>query len=100
MLKTVKRISLIYKINTLKKLVYYLCEEGSSALKVIGNFVSGFHLQSHQGANNGAYMCSQEESCRMSGMSPVAYIKDVLCSLIKGETDYLQLISCNWVNNN
>lgn len=55
---------------------------------------------SYQGANNGAYMCSQEESCRMSGMSPVAYIKDVLCSLIKGETDYLQLISCNWVNNN
>lgn len=31
--------------------------------------------------------------------SPVAYIKDVICSLIKGETNYLQLIPCNWVNN-
>jgi len=42
MLKTVKRISLIYKINTVKKLVYYLYEEGSRARKVIGNFLSGF----------------------------------------------------------
>ena len=54
---------------------------------------------SHQGASNGAYMYTLVESCKMSGGSPVAYIKDVLCSLIKGETDYLQLIPCNWVNN-
>jgi len=39
------------------------------------------------------------ERCKMSGGSPVAYIKDVLCSLINGETDNLQLIPCNWVNN-
>nr|WP_321522572.1 transposase domain-containing protein [uncultured Macellibacteroides sp.] len=79
-----KRISLIYKINTVKKLVYYLYEEGSRARKVIGNFLSGFLLQSHQVASNGAYMYTLVESCKMSGTSPVAYIKDVLCSLIKG----------------
>lgn len=54
---------------------------------------------SNQGASNGAYMYTLVESCKMSGTSTVAYIKDVLCSLIKGETDYLQLIPCNWVNN-
>ena len=100
MLKTVTRISLICKINTIKNLVYYLYEEGSSARKVIGNFLSGFLLQSHQVASNGAYMYTLVESCKMSGTSPVAYIKDALCSLIKGETDYLQLIPCNWVKIN
>ena len=46
---------------------------------------------SHQGANNAAYMCSLEESYKLSGRSPVAYIKDVLCSLVKGETDFHSL---------
>nr|WP_321522379.1 transposase [uncultured Macellibacteroides sp.] len=172
-------------VNTVKKLVYYLYEEGSRARKVIGNFLSGSRLQahqvkelrkeksgstlgdlysqieslyhdkltrysdllrkainyayhewkavvryienvnwsidnnegkrrmkpvvlerknytnygSHQGASNGAYMYTLVESCKMSGSSPVAYIRDVLHSLIKGETDNLQLIPCNWVNN-
>ena len=36
----------------------------------------------HQGASNGAYMYTLVESCKMSGGSPVAYIKDLLCSLI------------------
>ncbi|MCE5225085.1 MAG: transposase [Porphyromonadaceae bacterium] len=54
---------------------------------------------SHQGASNGAYMYTLVDSCKISGGSPVAYLKDVLCSLIKGETDYLKLIPCNWVNN-
>jgi len=53
----------------------------------------------HQGTSNGAYMYTLVESGKMSGGSPVAYIKDVLYSLAKGETDYLQLIPCNWVNN-
>lgn len=47
---------------------------------------------SHQGASNGTFMYTLAESCKMNGTSPVAYIKDVLCSLIKGGTDYLQLI--------
>lgn len=153
-------------VNTVKKLVYYLYEEGSRARKVIGKSVpilgdlysqieSLYHDKqtrysdllrkainyayhewkavvryiengnwsidnnegerrmkpvvlgrknymnygSHQGASNGAYMYTLVESCKMSGGSPVAYIRDVLHSLIKGETDYLQLIPCNWVNN-
>jgi hypothetical protein len=53
----------------------------------------------HQGASNGAYMYTLVENFKMSGTSPVTYIKDVLCSLINGETDYLQLIPCNWINN-
>ena len=54
---------------------------------------------SHQGASNGAYMYTLVESCKMSGTLPVSYIKGVLYSLIKGETDYLQLIPFKWVNN-
>jgi len=54
---------------------------------------------SHQGANDGACMYTLVESCKMSSTSPVTYIKDILCTLINGETNYLQLIPCNYVNN-
>lgn len=37
---------------------------------------------SHQGASNGAYMYTLVESFKMSGTSPVTYIKDLLCSLM------------------
>jgi len=47
---------------------------------------------SHQGARNGEYMYTPLESCKMNGASHVAYMKDVLWSLIKIGTDYLQLI--------
>lgn len=53
----------------------------------------------YQGASYGTYMYTLVESCNMKGTSPVAYIKEMLPSLSKGETDYLQLKPCNWINN-
>ncbi len=46
--------------------------------------------------NGALYACEklQDEQC-----IPVVYFKDVLCFSIKGESDYLQLITCKWVNN-
>jgi len=48
---------------------------------------------------NGACMLYASGKLQDEQCIPVVYFKDVLCFSIKGESDYLQLITRNWVNN-
>lgn len=54
------------------------------------------HIGSHMAAQNIAFMYSLYESCKMNNIDFGKYLEDILTRMMKGDTDYMSMIPCNY----
>lgn len=69
-------------VNTVKKLVYYLYEEGSCAHKVIGNFLSGYKGAIKTDGYNVYKMLEGETEENIIRTSCIALYNIMICQII------------------
>ena len=55
------------------------------------------HIGSHTAAQNVAFMYSLYESCRLNNINFGKYLNDILTRMMKGDTNYMAMLSCNYV---
>ena len=55
------------------------------------------HIGSHVAAQNVAFMYSLYESCKLNNINFGKYLNDILTRMMKGDTDYVAMLPCNYV---
>ena len=55
------------------------------------------HSGNHDAAQNIAFMYSLYESCKLDNINFVKYLDDILTRMMKGDINYMAILSCNYV---
>ena len=55
------------------------------------------HSGSHDAIQNIVFMYSLYESCRLDNISFGKYLNDILTRMMKGDTNYMAMLPCNYV---
>ena len=55
------------------------------------------YIGSHTAAQDVAFIYSLYENCRLNNINFGKYLHDILIRMMKGDTDYMAMLPCNYV---